>query len=167
MTDRPHHVVREGLAAGFIGATSVAVWFFVVDLVERHPLYTPTVLGRALLSVLGPVAMPDSVQAVTLAYTIAHYAVFFAIGILVTWVVHRSERVPSVLAGFLILFLAFQLAFFGLTALLAQASMLGQLAWYQIGIANLLSFTLMGTYIYRRHPAVRDRFSTVLAGHSE
>jgi len=167
MTERQHHVIREGLAAGFLGATSVAVWFFALDLFERRPLYTPTVLGRALLSVLGPVAMPDSVQAVTLAYTIVHYAVFFAIGLAVTWLVHRSETIPSVLAGFLILFFAFQLAFFGLVALLAEASMLGQLAWYQIGIANLLAFGLMGTYVYRHHPSLGRRLGVVLAGNAE
>ena len=167
MSEHRHHAIREGVFAGFIGATSVALWFLVVDLVQGRFLYTPTILGRALLSVLGPVAMPDSVQAVTLAYTLAHYAVFFVIGIIATVIVHRSETVPSVLAGFLILFLAFQLAFFGLTALLAEASMLGQLAWYQIGIANLLAFALMGTFIYRRHPALGERFAGVLAGTGE
>ena len=159
-----HDVLEEGFVAGLIGATSVAVWFFIVDLVAGRPLHTPVVLGRALLSVLGPVSMPDSVQAVTLAYTLVHYAVFIAIGILATWLVHRSESVPSVLAGFLILFLAFQLAFFGLIALLTQSPQFGEMAWYQIGLANLVAFGLMGTFIYRRHPAVGRRFDSVLAG---
>ena len=28
-----HSIVREGVIAGFLGATAVAVWFFVVDLI--------------------------------------------------------------------------------------------------------------------------------------
>ena len=159
-----HDVVREGVLAGLLGATSVAAWFFIVDLVAGRPLHTPLTLGRALISVLGPAAMPDGALTVTLAYTVAHYAVFIAIGLMATWLVHRSESVPSVLAGFLILFLAFQLAFFGLVAILTQSPQFGEMAWYQIGLANLVAFGLMGTYIYRRHPAVGARFGSVLAG---
>ena len=28
-----HSIIREGLIAGFLGATAVAVWFFIVDLI--------------------------------------------------------------------------------------------------------------------------------------
>ena len=38
----------DGVIAGVIGATVIAVWFFIVDLVQGRPLYTPTVLGTAL-----------------------------------------------------------------------------------------------------------------------
>jgi hypothetical protein len=167
MPARSGEVVREGLIAGLIGATAVALWFFIVDMMNGRFLYTPVVLGRTVMSVLGPVEAPDSTNAVTLVYTIAHYAVFCAIGIVVTWLVHRSEDTPSLLAGFLILFAAFELGSFGLIALLAQGSAFGQLAWLQIGLANLLAFGLMGYYIYRRHPALRTRIDSVLGGRGE
>ena len=48
-----HSIVREGLIAGFLGATAVAVWFFVVDLIGGRPLFTPNALGVGLLSVFG------------------------------------------------------------------------------------------------------------------
>src|SRR5829696_8819304 len=41
MAERKHNVAREGIIAGVIGATSVALWFFVVDAVAGHPLATP------------------------------------------------------------------------------------------------------------------------------
>ncbi len=49
-----HSVVREGIVAGFIGATIVALLFLVIDIVAGHAFYTPEVLGRAVLSILGP-----------------------------------------------------------------------------------------------------------------
>ena len=48
-----HSIVREGLIAGFLGATAVAVWFFVVDLIGGRPLFTPNALGEGLLSIFG------------------------------------------------------------------------------------------------------------------
>ena len=42
-------VIREGVAAGLIGAAVVALWFLVLDSVVGRPLYTPAALGSALL----------------------------------------------------------------------------------------------------------------------
>ena len=53
MRTAQHSIVREGLIAGILGATAVAVWFFVVDLISGRPLFTPRVLGEGLLSVFG------------------------------------------------------------------------------------------------------------------
>jgi hypothetical protein len=36
----------DGVIAGLIGATIVAIWFLFMDAVTRLPLYTPTVLGK-------------------------------------------------------------------------------------------------------------------------
>src|SRR5919206_5357445 len=96
-------VGREGLTVGFIGATSVALWFLILNAVEgRSLLYTPTVLGKALFRIFGPFGgEPDIVYVI--AYTIFHYGVFALVGILVTLVVHRAERQPSVLALLLVI----------------------------------------------------------------
>ena len=41
-------IVREGFIAGLIGATLVATWFLLVDLVAGRPFFTPAMLGDAL-----------------------------------------------------------------------------------------------------------------------
>ena len=41
-------VYVEGLVAGLIGAATIAVWFFILDLYNGRPFYTPNVLGAAL-----------------------------------------------------------------------------------------------------------------------
>jgi hypothetical protein len=164
MRTQTHSVVREGVIAGVLGATAVAVWFFVVDLIGGRPLFTPGTLGEGLLSVFG--RSPETQAMNVIAYTIFHYAVFILVGIIAVILVHAGERMPSVLAGAMILFVAFELGFYGLVALL-QESVLGSLAWYQILAGNLLAAALMGTYLWRAHPAMRDGLVRALEGTSD
>jgi hypothetical protein len=158
-----HDVVREGLIAGVLGATSVALWFLILDTIAGRPFYTPATLGTALLGVLGPAGSEGTITRV-IVYTIFHYGVFVLAGMLLVAVAHRARVESSVLAGFLILFVAFEIGFYGLTALLSQQELLGELAWYQIGIGNLLAAGAMGTYLWRRHPELRSEFAHALGG---
>ena len=167
MVDRAHSTVREGVITGIIGATAVALWFLIVDLVRGRPFYTPSLLSRTLLTFFGEGAIPESGFLATAIYTVFHYLAFIAFGILAVWLVHRSEGTPSILAGFLILFVALQLGIFGLLAVLAETSVFGELAWYQIGFANLLAIVAMAFYLNRTHPTARGRFGSVLGGRSD
>ncbi|MGQ0714741.1 MAG: hypothetical protein ACT4PJ_13575 [Gemmatimonadaceae bacterium] len=153
-----HSVTREGLIAGAIGATGVALWFLIVDTIAGQPFHTPTVLGSALLSVLGPARGEGAVTFVS-AYTIFHYAVFAGLGVLLMYVVHRAVAEPSMLAVFLILFIIFELGFYGLVAILAETRFLGALAWYQVAVGNVVAATLMGGYVWRAHPALSDELA--------
>jgi peptidoglycan/LPS O-acetylase OafA/YrhL len=155
--------VREGLIAGFIGATSIAIWFLIVDTVANRPFYTPTVLGIGLLSVFGPRGDEGPVAQV-IAYTIFHYAVFFGIGILVSYIVHRAEKDDTVLAVALILFVALEVGFYGLVAVLSESRQLGSFAWYQVLAGNLIAAATMGTYIWRTHPELRRELEHALVG---
>jgi hypothetical protein len=163
MADR-HNVIREGVVAGLIGATAVAVWFLVLNAAAgRELLYTPTVLGRGLFRVLGPWGA-ESPLVWAAAYTVFHYAAFIAVGIIVVLVVHQSERTPAILALLLIAFVVLEAGFYGLTAILADEAVLGDMAWYQIGLANLIAAALMGWYLWRRHPTLRQGFNQALSG---
>jgi hypothetical protein len=159
-----HSIVREGLIAGFLGATAVAVWFFVVDLIGGRPLFTPNTLGEGLLSIFGRSPEPRAVNII--GYTIFHYAAFTLVGMIAVVLVHTGERMPSVLAGSMILFVAIELGFYGLVALLQQ-TVLGNFAWYQILAGNLLAAVLMGTYLWRSHPAIREGLVRALEGTAE
>jgi hypothetical protein len=160
---RQHGVLREGLIAGFLGASSVALWFLIVDSMSGRPFYTPAVLGSGLLGILGP-AGAEGMATHVVVYTIFHYAAFCAVGMLLTFVIHHAEVEPGVLAGLLILFVAFETGFYGLTALLSQSELLGDLAWYQIAAGNLLASIAMGVYLWRGHPALRGAFDRALGG---
>ena len=159
-----HSTVREGIYAGFIGATVIVVWFAVIDIATAQPFHTPDILGAGLLSVLGkPAMMPDTVGVRVLIYTIFHYAAFALVGVIIASIVHQSARTPAILAGFLIAFVAFELGAIGLTTLLAESS-LGSLAWYQIFIANLIAAAAMFYFMWRRHPNLRGDIDRALAG---
>ena len=159
-----HNSVREGIYAGVIGATAIAVWFAIIDIIGAHPFHTPDILGAGLISVLGkPPMMPDTMAFHIIFYTIFHYVVFAIIGIIIASVVHQSARTPAVLAGALIAFVAFELGAIGLTELLTE-SRLGGMAWYQIFIANLMATVVMGWYMVIRHPNLKRDLNTALAG---
>lgn len=160
---RGHSVARDGVMAGIIGATAVAVWFLIVDSVGGHPLYTPRVLGTALFSVLGPLGTEGPAVHIV-AYTIFHYAAFIIVGVIASVIVHWAEREPSVLAGLLILFVAFELGFYGFTAMLADWLPICALAWYQVAAGNLIAAALMGIYLWRANPALTREFTQALDG---
>ena len=163
-------VVRDGIVAGIIGATVVALWFLVVDVVAGRPFYTPELLGRGVLGVFGreragvTTSGGDSVLMVVALYTAIHYLAFILVGILAAAIVRAGEREPGLLAGALILFVAIEIGFYGLSALLAESPLLGALAWYQIGLANLLAAIAMGTYLWRRNPALGRGLDYALGG---
>jgi hypothetical protein len=155
--------MREGAEVGLIGASAVAIWFFVVDLIGGRPLYTPNALGTALQSFFGATS-PTSMPLTVLMYTIFHVFAFIVVGIIIAGIFRAADREPSILAGFLILFVALELGFFWLTVLIMEGSSIGDIAWYQIGAANLVASIAMGVYLYRRHRATVDRARLSLGG---
>ncbi len=158
-------IVREGVIAGLLGAGGVAFWFLIVDLATGQALATPELLGRALFSVLGK-GIDWSPYGYVAAYTLFHVAAFVVLGVIVAALVSASDRVPGVLAGLLLLFAVFEMGFYGLTVFLSEGSILGDLAWYQIGAANLLAAALMGRYLWKAHPGLGSRMAKALDGQS-
>lgn len=157
-----HLVVKEGLIAGFLGATAVALWFLIIDTIAGRAFFTPTTLGAGLLSFFGPRG-GEGAGVQVIAYTIFHYTAFMAVGILVAFVVHRAKQEPSILAVFLILFVAFELGFYGFTGVLSHSG-LGRLAWYQVLAGNVIAAITMGTYMWRLHPALKEELQHALVG---
>lgn len=159
-----HSSIREGIIAGVIGATVIAVWFLIIDLIAAHPLHTPDILGSGLISILGkPPAMPDTMATHVIAYTLFHYVAFVLVGIIIASIIHQSDRSPAILAGFLIMFVVFEFGAYGVTGLFTESN-LGGMAWYQIFIANLLATLAMGWYMWSRHPGLKRNLKTALAG---
>lgn len=160
----PRPLVREGVIAGLIGATVIAVWFFFVDLITAQAFFTPRTLGRGMLSVLGPVPAGQSAVLIVALYTIFHYAAFVVLGLIAAMIVNLANREPSILLGFVVLFAATEVGFYAFVGLLQQATPLGSLAWYNVMIGNLLAAAAMGMYLLRAHPVLRDQFRHAIDG---
>ncbi|HPV77094.1 MAG TPA: hypothetical protein PLX31_19485 [Gemmatimonadaceae bacterium] len=156
-------VRREGIVVGMLGATAVVVWFFIADVIAGHLLFTPYALGSVLQGFFG-VETPASIPATILMYTIFHYLSFIAVGLIFSAIFNAAEREPSILAGFAILFVALEIGCLGLTVMVQESSALRQIAWYQIGAANLVASVAMGTYLVRRHRHVISRVALSLSG---
>lgn len=143
--------LREGIAAGLLGATGVALWILGVDVVAGRALQTPAALGGVLVRVLGR-ADDMSPLANAALYTPVHVAAFLVIGIVASYLVDGSRRVPQMAVGLFLLFVVFEVGFYFVAFGLSQYNIMGTLAWFQVGVANLVGAGLMGTFLWRRHP---------------
>ena len=162
LRDTPHPILREGAIAGLIGATVVAIWFLGVDWIAGHPFFTPATLGHALLSILGPPAVDDSDLVHVAAYTVFHYAAFIGVGALASLVIHTAGREPSILLGFVMVFVAVEVAALTFVVLLEQATNLRTLAWYQVTAGNILAAGSMGYYLWHAHSELAGEFEHAL-----
>jgi hypothetical protein len=148
----------EAAAAGAIGAATIAVWFLALDVLRGRPLYTPTVLGTALVrgpGLASPETLPVSVGLVVL-FTLAHGVVFLAIGAVAAGLIRLAEKNANYGFG-LILFFVFFLCGFLFVAMIFAEHVLRALAWPAILGGNLLAFLAMALYFKPRHPNVRMR----------
>jgi hypothetical protein len=146
----------EGLFAGLVGAMTIALWFLLLDALNGHPLYTPNLLGTALLrggeGLDALETLPISLD-VVLPFTWIHLLVFLMIGVAASRLLALGERDPNVGFGVLLFFVVFEFGFVGVSMVLAEP-VLHALAWSEILVGNLLAAAAMTLVFRRRHPAL-------------
>jgi len=158
-----HTIARDGIIAGLLGATAVAVWFLALDTFYGHPFSTPAALGRGLLRVLGPRGSEGTMTFVAV-YTLFHFAAFIGVGLIVSAIVHWAQREPSILAGAMILFVALEVGIYGLSSALSESPFLGAIGWAAVATGNLVAAIVMGTYMWRAHPELKGELDHALGG---
>jgi hypothetical protein len=149
-------VVREGIVAGLFGGAVVAVWFLLYDAVRLRPLHTPALLGAAILQGLRDPALLIPRLDVVVGYSVFHFAAFGLFGIAVATCLYAAEREPRILLGLFILFLCFQVFFFGFLQAL-DVHLAGALPWWNVAIGNLLASVAMVTYFFLSHRSLGAR----------
>lgn len=142
-------VLREGVIAGLIGASVVALWFLVLDWIQGDPLRTPELLGSALLR------QPPRLPAV-LHYSVVHGIAFVLFGVVGAVLIAAAERQPVFIFPLVILFTAFEVGFFGAVIILAK-SVLDEVAGWEIFTGNLLAATAMLAYYVKGHRQLAHR----------
>jgi hypothetical protein len=162
----PRSVWKDGVTAGVLGAGGVAVWILAVDTIAGHPFSTPGLLGKAMLSVLGRGIENHGTAFFVCAYTVLHLAAFVAVGCIASFLLTQSGRAPQYTAGLALFFAVFETGFYFLALMLSATDVLGGLAWYQIGLANLVASALTGGYLLRRHPEFAGNLRHALDGSS-
>jgi len=146
-------VYVEGVVAGLIGAATIAIWFFIVDLYNGRPFYTPNVLGAALSlsrTVPDPAAAPIEMELVVF-YTWIHALLFCAIGGFAAKLLSLAERDLNFGFGILLLFVILEFGFVA-AALIFAEPILRALTWPAVLVGNLLAAGAMTIYFWRHHP---------------
>ena len=148
---RSAKILLRGLAAGFAGATVLAVWFLVLDAIAGRPFYTPAFVANAVADVDG---LDRSIGLIAM-YTALHYAAFFAVGVAVAWLFDRIDTAPSLLLGLVLGFLLFDLVFY-CSVLVTGVDVVRELGWVEVLSGNLLAgMTVTGVlHLMAERPAV-------------
>lgn len=152
-------VYAEGLLAGLVGAVVIAAWFFVLDLLQGRPLYTPTVLGTAFFhgsQALGGGEIPPTSFETVVSFTWVHVLAFLLIGVAASRLLALAERNPSFGFGIVLFFVVFEFGFLGACMLFAEP-VLRALAWPAVVVGNLFAAAAMGWVFWRRHPGLAIR----------
>lgn len=149
-------IISEGVLAGFVAASAVAVVFLVVDMVAGEAFRTPRQLGTMLLALFGADAPASGDIATPLAlYTLFHFIAFFVAGIIAAAVVQITMKQPVAILLFVILFFAFEVAFTGFVAFLDVTST-GGMTPLQVALGNVVASVAMALFFRARHPKLRN-----------
>lgn len=150
-----HSAWGEGTDVGLIGGTVVAVFFLILDLLAGTPLRTPSVLGEVLLFGNGTPSLQDPVFGAVLLYTVVHFLAFALLGVVLVRLIHIATDNSVVRFGLLVVFLVFEVFFYGIILTFNEATRT-LFPFWTVLMANLLAAVAMGVYVWRTHPAFRE-----------
>ena len=145
-------VYLEGITAGLVGASIIALWFLLVDTIAGRPFYTPAVLGAALFrdaGLTGEGTVTPSLELV-LGFTWVHYLIFMLIGVGAARLLDLAEHNPNAGFGIVIFFAVFEFGFLIASMVFAEGVM-QRLAWPAVVVGNLLAAAGMCWSLWRHH----------------
>ncbi|HYB70166.1 MAG TPA: hypothetical protein VEH80_05840 [Candidatus Bathyarchaeia archaeon] len=152
-------IVLEGIAAGAIGASAVAVWFLSWDSAGGTPFLTPALLGAALFDGLRDAALVQITPRVVLLYSLGHGLAFALFGLAAASLLAAVDRYPILRFGLFLLFCCFEVFALALLAV-AAAWLLETLPWWRVATANVLAASAMLGFLLRRHRVTWREFLT-------
>jgi hypothetical protein len=164
MTEKTKLVLTGGLVSGLIGYASVIVVVSVLNMLTgRSPFYTAAMFGSALFYGLDTPAAVQITPGPVLAYNMVHVLTFLAIGMFASWLVMLAERYPT--AQYFILVVLIVVAFHVFAGLLLFAEpLLGRSAWIIVGLGGIAAALVMGWYLLRLHPLLRQELEKIPMG---
>lgn len=145
---KAYPVLYDGVLTGVVGATAVAFWIFLVDLLSARPFYTPAALGSAVL--LGA-SSPAEVRigiGILVAYSFLHFATFIAVGIGFAVLARGAARATRFWARAAAGLVALEALFLG-TLVIVGGWIIQGVGWFAILIANALAIVSMALWTWR------------------
>jgi len=151
-----HPLLAQGLVTGLIGAGTVALWFFALDVAAGRPLRTPAALGAALMFGASNVAAVQVNVGIVIAYTVVHVTAFAVAGIVFVAIAEQLERTPGLVLLVAMAMIVLEAVVVSAMALGAQW-VLGALGVWEVVAANVLAVGAMGWYVWATHPLLQRR----------
>ncbi|HUO05225.1 MAG TPA: hypothetical protein VMU16_08515 [Candidatus Binataceae bacterium] len=149
-------VAREGIIAGLIGATVVAAWFMLYDLLSGHLFRTPELLGAMIFRVAEIPGGVESAAPLVAGYSILHFSAFVGFGLALAVMLAAAETEPFMALASLLLLAVFEVFFVGFVSLIDQSA-LEALGWWKIVTGNILALAAMGAFFIGRHRGLHIR----------
>ena len=151
LTHTKADILYDGLYSGAIGGSVVALAFLAIDAFRGEPLFTPSLMGAVLFE--GATASQVSGVHLDLVgiYSIVHFILFAAIGLLVSFFVHEVEmhsRNPAEVIGLALI--AVEAAFF-MAAYVAMPGVIQAIGVARLFVVNLLAVGAMGLFLLGSH----------------
>lgn len=160
MAEGTHATVREGIVAGCIGASVVAVWYFIIDVATGRFMRTP----NAIATLLFGSGTTDAGNLGTIAIvTIIHFSAFIAVGCVIVALMHLATKHIAWRMGVLLALVIATGFFAGLGYALGPATGQTFPHWTVLG-GSLLAVLAMGFYLWRTHPELARSFAAVPLG---
>ena len=151
MHAQEHSTVREGLVAGLLGALIAGIWYLVVDAAAGRPFHTLNALGGVFFQGDANPGARVVVPQLVAGFTVLHVVAFALVGMALTLVVHLASRNLALRMGLWIgLVVAF--CFLAGVAYMLAASTSERVSAWTVVPGSLLGVTVMGWYLWRRHP---------------
>jgi hypothetical protein len=153
-------VLSTGVTGGALAGGAVAVLFFLLDIVAGQPFQTPAALGSAVF--LGAESS-DAIQVgvgIIGGYTLLHFGAFVMVGVAFAWVGDRVAAYPGFWLLTVLAFIVLDGLFIGVAGLLS-ARVLDVLGWSAIALGNVVAVAVMGTWVWRHNPKLRERITTM------
>lgn len=141
--------------AAAVGGTAVAMFFFVVDIVDGHPFFTPALIGHVLFLGMSPDAVINPKMTSEIIYIIPlHFISSLAMGYVVTWMVHAVElRARHPVEVLLALFVIIEVSFL-LVVPLVMPGVIERLGIVRVLCGNLFGAAAMTCFYVWSHNAV-------------
>ena len=160
-------VLNGGLFAGLLGYGTVVVLFALINvLAGQSPFYTPAMFGGVLFYGLSDPSALQITPGPVLAYNMVHVLAFLALGFVASWLVAKAERYPVFRYAVLFVLIFVGAHIYAALLLFGQSLLTGG-AWWQIGVVSLAAAVVMGWYLLRLHPALREGLTTLPLGDEE
>lgn len=144
-------VVYDAVHCAAIGGSVVALFFLVVDLVEGHALFTPSLMGSVLFGGMAAEAVHEVRLDMVAYYTMVHFAAFGVLGGAIAFLVHEVElHAKHPLVVLAVIFAFFEGAFF-VGATWAMPGVIARLGAGSIAAANALAAGAIALFLLSSH----------------